>query len=118
MNNTPRREDRLIADTFHDDWNDGPAAAFARAAAAKARRRRTRRRIGAGAAGAIAVALLIGLGVSEPPAARSSAAPLAQTQPRGYEVISDAELLTALRDRSVVMVRQPGGTREFVLGGQ
>ena len=49
------------------------------------------------------------------PVAQSSAAP---TMTPGYEIASDAELLAALSDRTVVMVKRRDGTNEFVLIGE
>ena len=40
------------------------------------------------------------------------------TPPRGYEIISDAELLAEIRDRSRIVVKQRNGTNDFVLVGQ
>lgn len=115
MNDFSKRDDDLIAAAFHGDWNEGDAARFARVAAAHARRRRLHRRIlvGAGAASVIVATVLLALHSPTTPVSRPSPA----VSPKGYEIISDAELLAQIRDRSVVMVRTPDGRRDFVLVG-
>ena len=40
------------------------------------------------------------------------------TATRGYEIISDAELLAALQDRAVAAVQRGDGSHEFVLIGE
>ena len=120
MNDSRPDEARLIADLFHDDWNEGAPAQFARTAAAHARKRtHARRALVAGAASAAVLALAV---VALFPRPRP-AAPVAQSprEPKitpGYEIASDAELLATLSDRAVVMVKRRDGTNEFVLIGQ
>jgi hypothetical protein len=117
MNEPRNRDEKLLAETFHGDWNDGAAAQFARAAAASARRRRQMQKmlVGAGAAVVVAGTAFVAL-PSRHPAHR----PLetAAAAPRGYEIISDAELLSELRDRSVVMIKKENGVRDFVVAGR
>ena len=120
--NDPRDHDsRLIADAFNDDWEKGATAQFARAAAAHARiRRRTKQAVLAStaSAGVVVAAFMIVSSPSRPPV---SSAPVGSHQAKvahGYEIISDAQLLAELRDRSVVMVRQGNGRNDFVLVGQ
>lgn len=129
MNKPSDSDDRLLADTFHDAWATGPAAAFARAAAAHARRRRRAKQALASTAG-IAAALLLGFALwprSTPPTpqvaavTRPAALPLTPTTPpaaaptRGYEVISDDELIARLNDRPFLAVEQANGGRKIVL---
>jgi hypothetical protein len=119
MNDSRRDEDRLLVDVFHDDWNKG-AAQFARVAAANARRRRTMRQavIASTTTAAMLVAAVIVFYPRTPPAQRLTASEHQPQPPRNYEIISDAELLASLRDRSVVMVTRSNGSSEFVLVGQ
>jgi hypothetical protein len=117
MSEHRKENERLIAETFQGNWSDGPAAHFARIAAAHARRRRRQRAtlVGVSAAAVAAGISLVTLQRSRSAIRSPEATPAAA---RSYEIISDAELLAELRDRSVVMVRQPSGAREFVLVGQ
>ncbi|MDO8542722.1 MAG: hypothetical protein Q7S40_19955 [Opitutaceae bacterium] len=115
MNRKPERDAKLLAELFHDNWSAGPAADYARAAAAIARRRRQLRRTLAAGASAAAVAALW-MAVSSPRQAIPTQLPAApQPVTRGYEIISDEELLGQLRDRPVLVVRKPNGTREITL---
>lgn len=116
-----KRDDRarLLAEMIHDEWTVGPAAEFARTAAAHVRHRRARHRaafslaIGAAAAAMILVPSLI-QHRPPPPSTAHRDAP-ARPEARGYEVISDTELLDQLHDRSLIMVDQPNGRRALVL---
>jgi hypothetical protein len=119
MNDRPDHDSRLIADSVHGNWNEGPPAEFARTAAAHARRhRRTRRTVLASTAAAatLAVAFVLFPTRPRPVPALPVTTPQANIA-RGYEVISDAQLLAELRDRSVVMVRHRNGRSDFVLVG-
>ena len=120
MNDPHRDEARLIADIFHDDWDGGAPAQLARVAAAQARKRtRARRALVAGAASAAVLALaVVAFFPRQRPAAPVAPSPHAPKSTRGYEIASDAELLAALSDRAVVMVKRRDGTNEFVLIGQ
>ncbi len=114
MNKNDDPESRLLAETFHDDWESGPTAAFARTAAAHARRRRRLRAslLAAGtAAGLIAVLATV---LRQPPKPPQVAAIAAKPAP-AYEIISDDELLARLQDRPLLTVKKPDGTREFIL---
>jgi hypothetical protein len=104
---------KLLAGAFHDDWAGGPTAEFARAAAAHARRRRTVRRTlaTAGATAVLAVAGFVALQRAPVPAL--PAPPVAK--PPAYEVISDTQLLAALKDSPVLLVKKPDGTREITM---
>lgn len=116
MNNREDKNAKLLAETFHEDWTDGRASQFARHAAAHARlRRRVRRAVyAAGAAAVVAAAALVSFQRPEP-----VAAPTATTAPapsaRGYEIISDEQLLAQLRDRPLLVVKKADGSREIVL---
>ena len=120
MNDSRNDHDRLLLDIFHDDWDKGAAAQLPRMAAAHARQRRRTKHV---LTAATACAALLGLSVvafnsrmqSTPVAAASLPQP---KMAQAYEIISDAELLAVLRDRSVVMIKQPDGTNEFALVGQ
>lgn len=125
MSNRPDNDVKLLAEAFHDDWVGGLAADFARAAAAHARARRRARRTFA-ALGAAAAAALLVFSTSRPvaPAPEVAAAlpshriaTTAMTMPsaRGYEVISDEELLAHLREQPVFVLKKEDGTREIVL---
>ena len=108
---------KLLADTFHENWNAGPAATFARAAAAHARRRRrTRASLAvAGAAAAVAAGLFFSLRIQPTPEAAHLAPPPLLATNHGYEIISDDELLKLLRDRPILILEKGGDTREIVL---
>lgn len=116
-----RRDDRarLLADVMHDEWTVGPAAEFARTAAAHVRHRRARRRaaVSLALAAAAAAMVLVPSLTQHPPLAPSPARSHAPVKPEahGYEIISDAELLQQLHDRSLILVDQPNGRRELVL---
>jgi hypothetical protein len=111
----PNDSDQLLADTFHN-WNNGDPAQFARAAAAAARRRHRRRRAAAAAAGCAALMAVAAIAFRPPPPA--PIAHVTSVPAPAYEVISDAELLSALRDRPLVAVKRENGSNEFVLVGQ
>jgi hypothetical protein len=113
MNRNRDRDTRLLAEAFHAEWATGPAAAFARTAAAAARRRRALRHTFGATAAAIAIGAFTFLATRHPtvqPSAEKSAA-----LKRGYEIISDDELLAQLRDRPLLVVTKENGEKEFVL---
>jgi len=113
MNNKSERPDRLLAETLHDGWDDGPGAAFAQQAAALARRRRRARQTLV-AAGTAAAATLVLSGLWLRPEPVHSLPPPTAAVP-AYEVISDEQLLAQLRDRPLLVLPRENGTREFVL---
>lgn len=118
MTEKPDPRARLVAETFNDDWNSGPASALARHAAAHARRRRAMGRAVA-AGGALAVvftAFLVSARLRVPPTGPgpSNAMPAAAVSP-AFEIISDEELMAALRNRPLLVLPQETGARKFVL---
>jgi hypothetical protein len=110
-------ESKLLADVFHDDWQNGPAGGFARRAAARARcQSRVRHALPVAAACALAVAIGLIVKREHPaPSLPDEGGVQQKISGRGYDVISDEELLTQLRDRPLLVVRKENGTREFVL---
>jgi hypothetical protein len=118
MNETPDKHAKLLAETFHGDWESGQPAAFARVAANAARRRHLARRSlqAACAATITAIAVVIALTrPSAPPLPSSARAPVAQQKSHGYEIISDEELLAQVRDRPLLALKKANGTREIVV---
>jgi hypothetical protein len=124
MNNRPDRKAELLAETFHGDWMGGRAGDFARAAARHGRRRRQLHRAVTvlAASAAVFAAGFVALHHSTSPSAAVAAPRVSvptATPPaipaRGYEIISDDELLAQLRDRPVLVVRKQDGRREIVV---
>ncbi len=113
MNNPRDKNEKLLAELFHADWSDGPAADFARRAAAHARRRHQLRSVVAAGATA-ALAVLIALTFTRPRSAPPVVVPLPAPAP-AYEIISDAELLAQLHDRPLLVVQKQNGTKDFIL---
>jgi hypothetical protein len=131
-----RDRDALLADAFHPNWASGAPLEFARAAAKAARQRRAARRSVAGFAAAAAL-LLLALAVSRPgssasrpartitetppsesgeaEAAASASARVPASGTRGYEIISDEELLAQVRDRTLLAVTRADGRRAIVV---
>ena len=120
--------DALLADSFHEAWTSGAPAEFARAAARSARRRRAGFRAAAISATFATVALAWAVFVR--PASRPSSVPPAPSRTaavesaparapapaaRGYEIISDEELLAQVRDRALLAVTRENGRREIVV---
>lgn len=125
MNKPTDKDARLLAETLHDDWAEGAPAGFARAAAAHARRRRrVRHTLGGTAVAAIGAMLaLTWWPESEPDSARVAVAalsppsPQASIPPRGYEIISDEELLAQFKDRPLLLVQGTNGSRDLTFLG-
>jgi hypothetical protein len=115
MNDRNDKDAKLLAGAFHDDWADGPAAAFARAAAASARRRRAAHRTLRGATVAAALGAVAFVALRQPPAPAPLRTVTSPPVARSYEIISDDELLAQLRDRPLLMVKKENGEKEFVL---
>lgn len=114
MNKRSDQREKLLAETFHGEWEEGPSAGFARAAAAHARRQRAlRRTLAASGIAAAAVTTAMLLAPRHPPAA-SHETSVAKIAP-AYEIISDDELLATVKDQPLLVVRGENGRREFVL---
>jgi hypothetical protein len=109
MNESQKRT-QLIADAIHGEWSTGTAGDFARRAAAQARRRRKLRRTLAGSAGTVALIALI-LTIARHRSMPSPNAPVAAARP-AYEIISDDELISSLRDRPLLVLPKENGSRE------
>jgi hypothetical protein len=117
--------DRLLADTYHEDWTTGPAGALAMRAARTVRRRRSIRRLASATA---TVALLLsgvwwftfspGRRASSPVrlvgSSRSIPSAHAESSTRGYEIISDAELMSYLQDQSVMILTGADGQKKII----
>ena len=112
MNDRSDERTRLLAETLHGEWADGPAAAMARRAAVHARRRRTLRR--AATAAAIAATVVAVFLFAQRPAAPLPATP-GTVAKASYEIISDDELLTALHDQPLLVLPQENGAKKIVL---
>ncbi len=128
MSEKPDPRTRLVADTLGDDWTTGPASGYAVKAASHARRRRAARRGIVAAAGATMAALAIvvatsirqrGTSIDPGPEKSVGAAQIAtvtpEKKPPAYEIISDAELMVALADRSVLILPQVQGGPKIVV---
>ncbi|ATC65443.1 hypothetical protein CMV30_16650 [Nibricoccus aquaticus] len=121
---TPKSDNRehLLAETYHGDWSTGPAATFARNAARSARRRRTLRI--ALPISAVAALVFVAIPALREPtriASISVSAPTTALPPSdpapAYEIISDTELLTLVRDRPLLLIQNdtaPGSSRQIV----
>ena len=120
MNDRNDSRARLVAETFHDDWSEGPASEFALRAAAHARTRRTLRRAAATGGALVAIAAGVFFATRHPQATSSLVAAVVFTAkpPLAYEIISDDELVALLRDRPLLILPQERGDRRFVLLAQ
>ncbi|HEY5227125.1 MAG TPA: hypothetical protein VIJ19_01220 [Opitutaceae bacterium] len=125
MNERPDPKSRLIADLFHEDWDSGSASRLALEAAAQVRRRRVLRR-GAIAATLSTCALLLAVMVARgssrsvlKPAIESSPervpVPLAVQTHKGYEIISDDELIADLKDRPLLVLGDLKTGRQLIV---
>jgi hypothetical protein len=116
MNDRNDRQAKLLAETFHDAWETGPAAEFAREAAAAARRRHVARRSlrAAGALALIAAAVFFSQQKPRPSPLPRTETQKSVTQGRGYEIMSDEELLTQVRDQPLLVVKKADGTRQII----
>lgn len=141
MNNARDPRDRLLAAAFEDDVATTTPAMYARAAAASARRRHRLRRTTFAAAATIAIALTALVSsrprsdaeitptghattrrVAKVDTRAADAMPAAtavtnEASPRGYEIISDEQLLAHLPDQSLMLVKNADGTSELVALG-
>ena len=112
MNDPRDLRTKLLAETLHGDWADGPAAAMARRAAAHARRRRALQRaaLTLTAVAAMGAAVFVGHRTRQ-----LVVMPPAPNAPAAYEIISDEELMVLLRDRPLLVLPQPNGSKKFVV---
>lgn len=108
------RRTRLLAEMFHDNWDQGELAGHARLAASRARRRHHLRRglLTATTAGA---ALLVALTFGRHHGPGSAPAASATPRPPAYEIISDDEFLARISEQPVIALQREDGTREFIL---
>lgn len=113
MSNKPDPRTQLLAETFHGDWVDGAAGAFARQAAQAARSHRRRRQtvLLAGTVAALAAAFVF----SRPPTASAPRVHPAGPAAPAYEVISDDDLIATLRDRPLLVTRKANGAKQIVV---
>lgn len=82
MNDSPSdRRARLMAETLHENWTDGPPAEFARRAAAHARRRRTARKAALTITGTLALAALVAIFSDQRFTLSTSPTPIVSTVP-------------------------------------
>ena len=112
---TDRAEQRqaLLTSILDEDWAQGRASGFARRAARYARRRQRAR---AALAGATLVALVAAsFFVSREGRGTGGSSATRENAPRGYEIISDDQLLAELHDRPLLVMQSANGAREFVL---
>lgn len=115
MNDRNDRQAKLLAETFHDAWEAGRPAEFARAAAAAARRRHLARRSlrAAGAVALILAAVFVARQRPEPsPLSRVETSKAMSN--RGYEIMSDEELLTQVHDQPLLVMKKADGTQQIV----
>ena len=106
----PNNKDRLLADLYAQ-WEHGPVAGAARMAARTLRRRRRTRRAIVGAAAVVVIALFwTNFFAGRLPAPGMDRVATATA----LEIISDAELLTLLRDRPILAIRDRGGIAAIV----
>ena len=112
MNDPRDKRTRLLAETLHGDWTGGPAAEMAQRAAAHARRRRASQRTTLVITAAAVVGAVIFAGHRPRSAVPPPPTSVAQ---RGYEIISDDELVAQLRDRPLLVLPQENGAPKIVL---
>ncbi len=126
MNEKPDPRSRLLAETFSDDWDDGPGREFARRAAAQVRRRRRLLRVLPPAA--LAVAMMAALFSAQrgaprtfvrpenvaAPARDGLIAPASKISP-AFEIISDDELFAELRTRPLLILPDRPAEQRYVV---
>ncbi len=113
--NRSEREAELIADLFHESWDSGEVAGYARKAARRTRRRRILRKSLAAAGIALLLATLSFFFVRSPSSAPTEQPfSSANASPENYEVISTDQLLSAIRDRPILVVRN-GKSEKVIL---
>lgn len=114
MTKKTKQQEKLLAETFHEDWAEGAAANFARQAAASARRRRRFRGtlVVSGMAAGIAAAVMISVHSHR-------VLKVEQVSPKisapAYEIISDEQLIAELRDRPLLVLPEENGAKKIVL---
>jgi hypothetical protein len=117
MNDKHDQHAKLIADTFHADWETGRPADFAREAAAMARRRnhvrRSLRAAGTAAVIAVAAVVLLRRPAMPPPTLVEPAKSVAAS--RGYEILSDDELLAQVHDQPLLIMKRADGSKQIVV---
>jgi len=125
MSRKPDPKSRLIAELFHDDWVNGSTSRLALEAASHVRRRRSLRRAFMAAAltpCALYVAFLVARfgdlsgvkAIAQAPPERAVGAPAGPGH-KGYEIISDDELIADLRDRPLLVLGSLETGRQLVL---
>lgn len=117
---TSAARDRLVAETFHEDWDAGPATIFAYRAARLARRYRAVRR--AGLVTGIFIAVITGLFAlrmsSSSPAVRPEVVRRDQNahqSSRGYEILSDDEFLARVTGQPLLILSDGRGGKQITL---
>ena len=116
MTNREHQEAKLVTDLFHTQWNEGSVAACARRAAAHARHRHTIRKSFIVAACVVLGGGMTFFSVFHWLAARSEIPlPRFTENTRGYDIISDDELVAQLNDRPLLLVRRDSNSREIVI---
>ena len=117
MNDYRDRHTKLLAEAFHDDWSHGAPARFALTAAAHARRRRRLQAVAATLAACSIIAMVALLMVRHRPALPPPVARIIAAKPASpaYEIISDEELISQLRDRPLLVLKTQNGGNHFVL---
>lgn len=106
---------RLLADTFQDSWNEGPAAGMAQRAAAHARRRRRQRKAVVGSS-LLAAAFVLVWSLRHPQPTRQDTPVQATAAPSpAYEIISDDEMQALLADRPVLVLPRENHAPQIVL---
>jgi hypothetical protein len=113
MKNRDSCETELLVDLFHEGWQSGAAAGYARSAAARIRRRRFVQKSLVAATMLLASAVLWTSVISHQPIVQRNAAGGSESG-KGYEVISTAELLREVRDRPLLVLND-GDRQEVVL---
>jgi hypothetical protein len=115
MSEKPSNRTELIAEAFHENWNDGHLADLALRAAAHARQRR-RMRHGFQIGSAITCVAAILLMLNSTHQLQPVQPTLRQITPvPAYEIISDEELFAELKDHALLAVKNENGARELVL---
>jgi hypothetical protein len=102
--------EKLLLDLYHPDCPSGQAPTLARTAAAHARKRRRQKKVGAAIACALLLTISATVHIYQPSAPQQIAS--ARTAP-AYEIISDAELLSLVEDRPLLVVLNENGSSQI-----